>query len=60
MVQLFLFDMSGNRVKGLTLPTEPGWNTVRMDTSDLPAGTYIMTQITSTGKKSTSKIIVYR
>ena len=54
-IQLVISDMLGRKVKVLSLEVEEDWNTVSIDISNLPAGTYHLLQ---TGNGDNQKFVV--
>ena len=54
-IRLVITDMLGRRVKIISLEVEKEWNTVSIDISNLPAGTYHLQQ---TGNDSHQKFVV--
>ena len=54
-IQLVISDMLGRKVKVLSLEVEETWNTINIDISNLPAGTYHLLQ---TGNGNNQKFVV--
>ncbi len=54
-IDLIIVDVLGRMVKRTNLSTEQEWNTIRLDVTDLPIGTYFVKQL---GNRGAARFII--
>ena len=57
-VSIYISDMLGRQLRWMNLSTELGWNTLRINVSDLPSGNYFVTKKELGGKQKTVELII--